>query len=170
VERPSADERIKAQYEENERRENFTDMERAWALAQMKEALGDVPWESVEARMDISRSRRHELTRLLTAFTPDQQRTIALLRGSEVQLRPLHAAVRAGELTPDQAESVLDRLMHLILERESRADGPLRRAGVDSPTVARLVARIRRAGAAPASAPRWLGPLRESLNRSAASL
>jgi ParB/RepB/Spo0J family partition protein len=170
VEPPTADERIKAQYEENERRENFTDMERAWALAQMKEALGDLPWEAVETRMDISRSRRHELTRLLTSFTPDQQRVIALLRGSEVQLRPLHAAVRAGELSPDQAGSVLDRLMHLVLERESRADGPVRRIGVDSPTVARLVARIRRAGEAPASAPRWLGPLRESLGRTMASL
>jgi ParB/RepB/Spo0J family partition protein len=170
VEPPSPEERVKAQYEENERRENFTDMERAWALAQMKEVLGDVPWETVEARMDISRTRRHELTRLLTSFTPDQQRAIALLRGSEVQLRPLHTAVRNGELSPEQAGSVIDRLMHLVLERESRTEGLARRAGVDGPTVARLVARIKRAGEAPSGAPRWLGPLRDSLGRGSAGL
>jgi ParB/RepB/Spo0J family partition protein len=171
VEPPSPEERVEAQYQENEQRADFSDMERAWSLAQLKETMGEAAtWEQVEARVNMSRSRRHELTRLLTSFTPDQQRTVALLRATETQLRPLHAAVRAGELTQDHAEQILGRLMTIVLAREAQASGSPRRAGVDGPTVARLVARTRRGGAEPSPSPRWLPPLRESLARAAASL
>ena len=54
---------------ENEDREEFSDMERAWSLQQMKQALSDAPWEEVETRLQLSRTRRHQLIRLL-AFTP----------------------------------------------------------------------------------------------------
>jgi ParB/RepB/Spo0J family partition protein len=69
VEEPTPTERVRIQYAENEAREDFSDMERAWALTQMKQILGDTaPWEAVEEQFRISRTRRHEPTRLL-AFT-----------------------------------------------------------------------------------------------------
>ena len=46
---------MRIQYTENEDREEFSDMERAWALQQMKQALIDAPWEEVEARILSSR-------------------------------------------------------------------------------------------------------------------
>jgi ParB-like chromosome segregation protein Spo0J len=71
VEPPTMAERVRVQYAENEAREEFSDMERAWALTQMKQALEEAPWDAVEAQFGISRTRRHKLTRLL-AFTPEQ--------------------------------------------------------------------------------------------------
>jgi ParB/RepB/Spo0J family partition protein len=176
VEAPTPTERVRIQYAENEAREDFSDMERAWALTQMKTALGDTaPWEAVEEQFRISRTRRHELTRLLT-FTPSQQQQIALLRLQETQIRSLHSAVRAGELPPMQVDNVLGRLSEIAAERATApaqnepggtaTEGALpRRNGIDAPTVARLVARARRAApeAVKEASPRWLQPLRDQL-------
>lgn len=174
VEEPDLADRILYQYAENEAREEFSDMERAWSLLQMKQALGDAPWEAVEARMQLSRARRQQLLRL-TAFPPDQQQQIARLRLQETQVRTLHSALRAGELTPDQAGGVLRRLDAIAAERQAApppADGdealasvPLRRAGIDGPTVARLVARARKTEVDEqrAPTPRWLPTLRQQV-------
>lgn len=175
VEEPTPTERVRIQYAENEAREDFSDMERAWALTQMKEALGDTAaWEAVEEQFRISRTRRHELTRLL-AFTRPQQQQIALLRLQETQIRSLHSAVRAGELPPVQVDSVLGRLSEIAAERATlpaqnepggtTTEGPSRRNGIDAPTVARLVARARRAAPTGAKepSPRWLQLLRDQL-------
>ena len=194
VEAPSAVERVAVQYTENEARAEFSDMERAWSLTQMKRALGDAPWEQVEAQFNLSRSRRHELTRLL-AFTHAQQQTIALLRMQETQLRPLHAAVRAQELPPEQVDRILKRLGEIVVQRgqrlpasdpeasssdlfaprapdEQQREVPVRRQGVDGPTVARLVAQVRRAAVEPQPSPppRWFAPLRENLVRATTSV
>jgi hypothetical protein len=170
---------VRVQYAENEAREEFSDMERAWALTQMKRALGDAPWEAVESQFGISRSRRHELTRML-AFTQAQQRQVALLRLQETQIRGLHTAVRAGELSSTQVDAILARLEQIAAERASAyaatssADAgdsaAPRQVRIDGPTIARLVAHAERSGgpAAAASAaptPRWLPPLREQLTR-----
>jgi ParB/RepB/Spo0J family partition protein len=176
VEAPTPTERVRIQYAENEAREDFSDMERAWALTQMKEALGDAtPWEAVEEQFRISRTRRHELTRLL-AFTRSQQQQIALLRLQETQIRSLHSAVRAGELAPMQVDTVLGRLSEIAVDRaaapaQSQAGGTAieaafpRRNGIDAPTVARLVARARRLApeGSKEPSPRWLQPLRDQL-------
>lgn len=186
---PTAIERVAVQYAENETRADFSDMERAWSLTQMKRALGDAPWEQVETQFNISRSRRHELTRLL-AFTQAQQQSIALLRMQETQLRPLHAAVRANTMSSDHIDRILQRLQEIVVRRrelpiarandEPAADAdtaapegqeirtlPARRVGVDGPTVARLVAQVRRTSRAAPSQPRprWFAPLRENLVR-----
>ena len=176
VDPPTLTERVRIQYAENEAREEFSDMERAWALAQMKEALGErAPWEAVEEQFRISRTRRHELTRLL-AFTSEQQHQIALLRLQETQIRTLHSAVRAGELAPPQVDTLLGRLSEIAVERvtvpaqnepgtSAREATVLRRNGIDAPTVARLVARARRAApeGSKEPSPRWLQPLRDQL-------
>lgn len=178
VDAPTAIDRVRVQYVENEAREEFSDMERAWALTQMKQALGDAPWEAVETQFGISRSRRHELTRML-AFTQTQQRQVALLRLQETQVRSLHTAVRTSELTSAQVDAVLFRLEQIAAERaaayaSATTDGENtpapRRIRIDGPTIARLVARAQRSssptaivGAAPT--PRWLPPLREQLVR-----
>jgi ParB/RepB/Spo0J family partition protein len=178
VDAPTAIDRVRVQYVENEAREEFSDMERAWALTQMKHALGDAPWEAVEAQFGISRSRRHELTRML-AFTQTQQRQVALLRLQETQVRSLHTAVRANELMPAQVDAVLFRLEQIAAERAAAyasagADGESthapRRVRIDGPTIARLVARAQRTGSptavvGAAPTPRWLPPLREQLVR-----
>jgi ParB/RepB/Spo0J family partition protein len=179
VDPPSPADRVRIQYAENEDREEFSDMERAWALLQMKRAMDEAPWEEVEARLQMSRARRQQLLRL-TAFTPTQQQQVARLRLQETQIRSLHTGVRNEELTPAQVDAVLYRLSQIATERaaalaaaaaENAAGGPApRRAGIDGPTIARLVARAQRTGSPLATVtapptPRWLSPLHEQLVR-----
>lgn len=179
VEAPEAIDRVRIQYTENEAREEFSDMERAWALVQMKQALNEAPWETVEHQFSISRSRRHELTRML-AFTESQQRQIALLRLQETQIRSLHSAVRGQELSAAQVDAILFRLEQIAAERAAAlaataaADGaggtPSRSTRIDGPTIARLVARAQRTSSplTPVSAaptPRWIAPLRDQILR-----
>jgi ParB family chromosome partitioning protein len=179
VEAPTPADRVRIQYAENEDREEFSDMERAWALLQMKRAMDEAPWEEVESRLQMSRARRQQLLRL-TAFTPTQQQQVARLRLQETQIRRLHTGVRNDELTPAQVDAVLYRLSQIATERAaalaaanveaSGGGSPPRRMGIDGPTIARLVARAQRTAAplatvtAPPS-PRWLAPLREQLVR-----
>lgn len=179
VDPPSPADRVRIQYAENEDREEFSDMERAWALLQMKQAMQEAPWEDVEARLQMSRARRQQLLRL-TAFTPTQQQQVARLRLNETQIRSLHTGVRNEELTAAQVDAILYRLSQIAAERaaalaaaagEHAGGGPSpRRAGIDGPTIARLVARAQRTGsplaavAAPPT-PRWLTPLHEQLVR-----
>ncbi|MBX0329906.1 ParB/RepB/Spo0J family partition protein [Oscillochloris sp. ZM17-4] len=168
VDPPSPAERVQVQYAENEDRADFTDMERAWALLQMKDALGDAPWEEVERRFRLSSTRRHELTRLL-AFTNAQQQAIAQLRLRENQIEPLHRAVRAGELRPDQVDTVLGQIRERSIALASSGDRVA--ASVDLTTIGRLLAGVRRAEATPsARAPQWLPPLRDKLARTAKDL
>lgn len=180
---PTPAERVLIQYAENEAREEFSDMERAWSLYQMKRALDDAPWEEVENRLQMSRARRQQLLRM-TAFSPEQQRQVALLRLQETQARSLHTALRAGELNATQVDGILERLTRIAAERAVTTSGEqsaalttgsptVRRLGIDGPTVARLVARARRmvTTAAPTSAtPRWFAPLCEQINRTSQGL
>ncbi len=176
VEPPTPEERVLVQYVENEEREEFSDMERAWSLYQMKQALDDAPWEEVETRFQMSRARRQQLLRLM-AFSSDQQRGVALLRLQETQARSLHSALRAGELTSVQVDHILERLHKIAAERvvaiaqdAQNAEAPVRqaarRSGIDGPTVARLVARVKREQAASPDqqpSPRWLPPLQNQV-------
>jgi ParB/RepB/Spo0J family partition protein len=178
VDPPSPADRVRIQYAENEDREEFSDMERAWALLQMKQAMSEAPWEEVETRLQMSRARRQQLLRL-TSFTPTQQQQVARLRLHETQIRSLHSGVRNEELTPAQVDAILYRLSQIASERaaalataaENAPGGPPpRRAGIDGLTIARLVARAQRTGSplAPVTAtptPRWLPPLHEQLVR-----
>jgi ParB/RepB/Spo0J family partition protein len=168
VDPPSPAERVQVQYAENEDRADFTDMERAWALLQMKDALGDAPWEEVERRFRLSSTRRHELIRLL-AFTDVQQQAIAQLRLRENQLEPLHRAVRAGELRLDQVDTVLGQIRERTIHLASSGDRVAK--SVDLTTIGRMLAGVRRTeGAASARAPQWLPPLRDKLTRAAKDL
>lgn len=178
VDPPTPAERVRIQYAENEDREEFSDMERAWALLQMKRAMDEAPWDEVEARLQMSRARRQQLLRL-TAFTASQQQQVARLRLQETQIRRLHTGVRNEELTPAQVDAILYRLSQIATERaaalagaaqETADGGPLRRTGIDGPTIARLVARAQRTGSPLAAVtatptPRWLLPLHEQLVR-----
>ena len=175
VDPPTQEERVRLQYIENDEREDFSDMERAWALQQMRQAMGEgATWEEVEARLRLSNARRNQLTRLL-AFKPSQQIAVARLHLQETQVRPLHAALRNGTMTPEQVDAILSRLAEITLERVAAAERAPdaeepnsinRRAGIDGPTVARLVARAQRiatsidASVAPPR-PRWMPLLLE---------
>jgi ParB/RepB/Spo0J family partition protein len=164
VDPPNPSDRVRVQYAENEERADFSDMERVWALQQMKQALGDAPWEAVEERFQMSRGRRQELLRLAT-FTAEQQIQIARLRLRETQLRPLHAAARAGELQPTHVDAVLSQLGRLgtTLEGTTEETRPL----LDGPTIARVVARAKRTASTlpPRPTPQWVTALQEQLDR-----
>lgn len=175
VDPPTQEERVRLQYIENDEREDFSDMERAWALQQMRQAMGESStWEDVEARLRLSNARRNQLTRLL-AFKPSQQITVARLHLQETQMRPLHSALRNGTMTPDQVDAILNRLAEITSGRAAAAEaapeaGDInavnRRAGVDGPTVARLVARAQRIATLTETTvatptPRWLPLLLE---------
>jgi ParB/RepB/Spo0J family partition protein len=179
VDPPTPADRVRIQYTENEDREEFSDMERAWALQQMKLALNDAPWEQVEDRLRMSRARRQQLLRLM-AFTAAQHEQIARLRLQETQIRRLHTGVRNEELMPAQVDAILYRLSQIASERAAAlaaaaaehptGSPPPRRAGIDGPTIARLVARAQRSGSplatvTAAPTPRWLPPLHEQLAR-----
>ncbi|NJL06690.1 MAG: ParB N-terminal domain-containing protein, partial [Chloroflexaceae bacterium] len=117
VERPDGVSRLLRQYEENERRAGFSDMERAWALLRVKAALeqaagGEVPWRVVEEAIQISQDRRHDLLRLLR-FPPEAQAMLVRYGWSEWTLRPLHMAINAGTLTPAAATLLLRQLATL---------------------------------------------------------
>jgi ParB/RepB/Spo0J family partition protein len=117
TQRPTTVTRLLQQFEENERREGFSDMERAWALINLKDALqkeagGEVPWRVVEDMLQLSTDRRHDLQRLLR-FAPDAQALLVRYGWSEWTLRPLHMAINAGDLSQDDATSLLHQLARL---------------------------------------------------------
>ncbi len=73
VDPPSQQERVRLQYIENDEREDFSDMERAWALQQMRQALGErATWEDVETHLKLSNARRNQLTRLRPLSPPSR--------------------------------------------------------------------------------------------------
>lgn len=114
VPRPSDTLRLLHQFEENERREGFSDMERAWALTSLKDALqreagGEVPWGVIEEQLQLSPQRRQDLLRLLR-FPPAGQAIINRYGWSEWTLRPIHMAINAGELDREAATDMLRAL------------------------------------------------------------
>lgn len=115
VPRPSRVQCVLRQFDENERREGLTDMERAWALNALKESLeaeagADVPWREIEEHMQISEPRRKDLLRLLRF--PEAAQQIILRHGwSEWTLRPLHMAINAGHVAEDTVMAIIQKLM-----------------------------------------------------------
>jgi ParB family chromosome partitioning protein len=174
VEPPAPLDRIALQFAENETREDFSDIERAWTLQQLREAMGgeQVGVPEVAARLNLKRSRAYQLLRML-AFPPEQQQTIALLRLQERQLLPLIDAYHQAQVTPEGTGTVLQRLQQIAAERSlgshqladqetTRSVEAPRRSGIDAATVARLVARVAQdttLGRAASSDPRWYSVL-----------
>ena len=184
VDPPSPLDRLRLQYSENEDREDSSDMERAWTLHQLRQAIGgdSVPITEVTGLLNIKRSRAYQLLRLL-AFTPDQQRTVALLRLQERQILSLTDAIHQGHLTATQIDHLLQRLAEIAAgraldsatlanaETTQSSESP-RRVGIDAPTVARLVARelAQATAVAQTPVPRWYPPLQESIANAVRSL
>lgn len=175
IDPPSPQDLVAIQFSENEDRAEFCDMERAWALERMRQLMPDAPWEQIEARFRLSESRRKQIMRLM-AFTPEQQRVAARLRASEFQLRPLHTALRDGQLAPEQAERVFAQLATRAVLKAQVPNGTEGAAvpdtlAIDQATVSRLVARTQKvAAAAPSPRPRWLAPLQQSMQQTRAGL
>ncbi|WP_322489407.1 ParB/RepB/Spo0J family partition protein [Chloroflexus sp.] len=124
VERPSDVSRLLRQFEENERRAGLVDMERALALVSLREALQreqgkDVPWSVVEARLQVSEGRRHDLMRLLR-FPPEGQAIILRYGWAEWTLRPLHQALSAGTVDAATATDMLR-----LLSEQSEVTAPI---------------------------------------------
>jgi ParB-like chromosome segregation protein Spo0J len=160
--RPTRVTRLMHQFEENERREGFTDMERTWALIQLKDALqteagGEVPWRVVEELLQLSSDRRHDLQRLLR-FAPEGQALLVRHGWSEWTLRPLHMAINAGSITQDDATRLLHQLTTMddvsatVVARLVRAStapadtsAPAPETSPQGRTVARRMERFRRA-------------------------
>jgi hypothetical protein len=111
VPKPKDVQRLLHQFEENERREGFSDMERAWAIRALRSAMqaetgADVPWNMVEAQLQLSVQRRQDLLRLLR-FSAEGQSIIMRYGWSEWTLRPLHMALNAGTISADEATDML---------------------------------------------------------------
>lgn len=180
IEPPAPLERITLQFAENEAREDFSDIERAWTIRQLREAMGgdSIGIAEVAAKLNIKRSRAYQLLRMLV-FPPDQQQIIALLRLQERQLLPLIDALHQTQIKPEQAESVIHRLQEIAAERAlaghqlaaqetNRSVEPPRRSGIDAATVARLLARVNKEGQhnqASSGEPRWCSLLRDDVER-----
>jgi ParB/RepB/Spo0J family partition protein len=170
IDPPTPEDLLDIQYTENEDRADFSDMERALALARMKQVLHDAPWEMVEQRFRLSEGRRKQLMRL-TAFTPTQQQIVARIRASETQLRPLHAALRENTLTSDQVDRILHQLMTRIsqqgreLEDDADRTISMTRPAIDGRIVRQLMTRVARAAvpAQPMPRPKWLDSLKASI-------
>lgn len=184
IDPPTPLERLRLQYRENEDREDFSDMERAWTLQKLRQAMGgeEVPISEVIGLLGIKRSRAYQLLRLL-AFPSEQQRTIALLRLQERQMLSLTDALHQEKIGTNQAYGILQRLSEIAAERAMESttqahiettqgsDSP-RRIGIDAPTVARLVARelARETPATHESSPRWYTLLYQSISSATRSL
>lgn len=180
VEPPTPLERVQLQYRENEQREDFSDMERAWTIVQLRQAMGDdqVSMEDVARQLGIKRARAYQLCRMLI-LSPQQQRQVALLRMQETQLRALLDAFHRGQFTENQVDSMLQHLIWLAttqadqLENDAATEqeAPVqtvspRQAGIAAPTVSRLVNHTLKAGNAPVAnpSPRWLSLSRNAIN------
>jgi ParB/RepB/Spo0J family partition protein len=178
VDAPSSLERVRLQYSENDDREDFSDMERAWALQQMRRAMGgdSVAITEVATCMNIKRSRAYQLLRLL-AFTPEQQQMIVLLRLQERQLLSLTDALHQEKIQSSEVDAVLKRLQEIASDRATEraqlattdtvsTTESIRRSGIDAPTVARVVARelAKSTETARPSVPRWYATLRKSMS------
>jgi hypothetical protein len=152
IDPPTPEELVDIQYSENEDRADFSDMERAWALARMKQVLQDAPWEMVEQRFRLSEGRRKQLMRLM-AFSEAQQQLVARLRAPETQLRPLHAALREGSLSSAQADRILQQLIARATQQGQGAEvdsddaAGVVRPAIDGRTVAQLTSRVQRSAA-----------------------
>lgn len=184
IDPPSALDRVRLQYRENEDREDFSDMERAWTIQQLRQAMGgdNVPITEVTGLLNIKRSRAYQLLRLL-AFTSEQQHTVALLRLQERQILSLTDAIHQDQLTTTQVDHLLQRLAEIAAERSldsatlanaetTQSSEAPRRVGIDAPTVARLVARelAHKSAVAQTPVPRWYPPLQQSIAGTVRSL
>jgi ParB/RepB/Spo0J family partition protein len=184
VDRPDPADRAIIQYTENEARSDFCDMERAWTIREIKRVMGKATWDVIEERLQMSRSRRQQLYRMLS-FSPEQQRRIALLRAQETQIRPLHSAFRSGEFTSEHVDIVLKRLNDIAERRlesarqaqmsEMEEENPKTHVmTIDSATVARVVAKVRREIARKnntvVKTPTWFPTVRNNVQRTRRSL
>ena len=92
----------------NEARSALSDLDRAEAALRLKselscEAGSDVPWAEVEARLGLGESRRMQLQRLYERLPPEARPLVRRFRWPERTLRPLHSALFAKQLPPEQA-------------------------------------------------------------------
>lgn len=133
VPRPTAVNRVLHQFAENERREGFTDMERAWSMQALKSALeaesgSAVPWEVIEQQMQVSTSRRIDLMRLLR-FPVAGQQIIQQNAWSEWTLRRLHQAMQDGTVDEVTAVDMLN-----VLAEQPEVTAPIVQMLVDQYT------------------------------------
>jgi ParB/RepB/Spo0J family partition protein len=116
VELPDELSRLQRQFTENEQRADFNDMERAWAIAQIRDAMGaeagtQVPWEPIEQRLGISESLRKQQMRLLR-FDREGQELLAYQGWTERTVRPIHSAIQAGVLSQGEGTALLRQLAY----------------------------------------------------------
>jgi len=120
VRNPSAVDRYVQQVYENEQRQDYSDVERAFAYERLKEALG-LTWEELAAKLGLSKGRIHQIRRTKNRLAPSVQLDITsgrLTGRHGLYLAPLPeeaqeavaAAVKERQLTHQQTKAVAERV------------------------------------------------------------
>ncbi|MBI4505045.1 MAG: ParB/RepB/Spo0J family partition protein [Chloroflexi bacterium] len=134
IRNPSALDRSVQQVYENEQRQDYSDVERAFAYERLKGLLG-LTWEDLATRLGLSRGRIHQILRTKNRLAPGVQRDITsgrLTGRHGLYLMPLvepaqeavAAAVAAHALTHEQTRAVVQRVRRLMEAAAPAADGP----------------------------------------------
>jgi ParB/RepB/Spo0J family partition protein len=121
---PSLVERCIQQVSENESREDYSDVERAFAYERLKELL-DVTWDELAGKLGLSRQRIHQIRSTKNRLTESVRDDIAERRITERQARKLvllpppvqeavATAIKEQNLTQQQTEAVVQKVRRAV--------------------------------------------------------
>ncbi len=131
IRNPSAVDRYLQQVYENEQRQDYSDVERAFAYEHLKEALG-LTWDELANKLGLSKGRIHQIRRTKNRLAESVQRDItsgALTGRHGLYLAPLPEriqeivadTVKAHRLTHQQTKTLIERLKAHIAARPEAA-------------------------------------------------
>jgi ParB family chromosome partitioning protein len=128
---PSLVERCIQQVSENESREDYSDVERAFAYERLKELL-DVTWEELATKLGLSRQRIHQIRSTKNRLTESVRDDITRKRISERQARKLvllpppaqeavATAIKEQNLTHQQTDALVQRVRKVFQTKPTAA-------------------------------------------------
>jgi ParB family chromosome partitioning protein len=121
---PSLVERCLQQVSENESREDYSDVERAFAYERLK-ALLDVTWDELATKLGLSRQRIHQIRSMKNRLTESVRDDITQKRITERQARKLvllpppaqeavATVIKDQNLTHQQTDALVQRVRKVI--------------------------------------------------------
>lgn len=133
VRNPSAVDRYVQQVYENEQRQDYSDVERAFAYERLKDALG-LTWEELATKLGLSKGRIHQIRRTKNRLAPSVQLDIThghLTGRHGLYLAPLPEAaqesiaeaVKRHQLTHQQTQQVVQQVKGFLEAAGSPSPG-----------------------------------------------